>query len=263
MIVPVRFFKYHGLGNDFVLLDLRSGGAPPDASRAREMCDRHFGIGADGVLTMTRAGDADAALHIFNADGSEPESCGNGIRCAARALLGPARGKVRLQTPSGLVECFVDGGEVEVEMGVARVGAPLGIEAGGRAWSLVPVDIGNPHAIVFLADAEADARAELCALHGPAIETHAAFPARTNVEFAAVRGPGAIDLAVWERGAGATLACGTGACATAAAAVRLGLARAGEPIVVTLPGGPLRIVVGSDGRVRMRGPVVKVFEGEM
>jgi diaminopimelate epimerase len=258
--VALRFAKYHGLGNDFVIVE----GPLMSAERARRICDRHRGIGADGVLTVlpARAGGA-AYMHIYNSDGSVAAMCGNGIRCVARWLAERRGldGSIAIETDAGPRRCTVHrgpGGGVEavsVEMGPARVAGEQEFTVGGERLRGLRVSLGNPHAVFF-----GEATVERASAAGPSIE--AAVPGGVNAGFAALRA-GGIDLVVWERGAGLTQACGTGACAAAVAAVGSGRLRAGEAIEVRLPGGPLSITVGEDvSRVTMRGPAEKVFEGE-
>jgi diaminopimelate epimerase len=250
----MRFAKLHGLGNDFVLLDLREGGEPLPAGRIPEVCDRHRGIGADGVLTLL-PGDR---MLIQNADGSVPEMCGNGARCVAlwiatEGCTRPATRTVTLLTEAGPRPCSVEAshprsGLVEVEMGIAKVEPPRNL-ATLRAW---PVSMGNPHRVIF---GETRLAAEL----GPSL----CRDENANIEFAVKLGPQRYDVAVYERGAGLTQACGTGACAVAAAAVALGEARRDEDITVNLPGGSLTVRIDREDRVRMRGPAQLVFTGEL
>jgi len=259
--VTLRFAKYHGLGNDFVVVD----GPLMDAARARRICDRHRGVGADGVVTILppRTPGAVATMHIFNPDGSVAEMCGNAIRCLAQHLAATrgAPDELVIDTGAGPKRCTLHrgaGGGVEavsVEMGPARIEGEQDFEVGGERLHAVRVNMGNPHAVLF--DQPTRARAGAV---GPRIE--AAVAGGVNVGFARP-GPSGIDLVVWERGAGLTDACGTGACAAAVAAVRRGEAQAGAPIEVRLPGGPLRITVAADlVAVTMRGPAQHVFDGE-
>jgi diaminopimelate epimerase len=258
----LRFEKYEGLGNDFILVD-----APDDhemtPERATQLCDRRFGVGADGVLMVLppRAAGSDARMHVINADGSVPEMCGNGIRCVALHVAtarGHARGTIRVETGAGERVCILDeGGMVTVDMGVVRVLGERTIEVEGRQVFLTLADAGNPHAVLV----GTFARGEVEHL-GPYLATHAAFPRGTNVEFARMQDDG-IDLLVWERGVGITLACGTGACATAAVACEKGLAARGQSVSVRLPGGTLEVTVGHDGRTTMRGPARRVFSGSL
>jgi diaminopimelate epimerase len=257
----MRFAKMHGLGNDFVLLDLRgqAGAAPPSSPRATELCDRHRGIGADGVLTLL---DGERFV-IQNADGSVPEMCGNGARCAAlwiatAGCVRPARARVTLQTDAGPRPCSVDArtataGDVEVEMGVAEVGGEKRI---GDELLAVPVSVGNPHRVVF---GDGDLRV-LAARHGPALSR----AEDANIEFVSRTGPTRYAAVVWERGSGMTQACGTGACAVAAAAIARGDVDPSAEITVELPGGALSIRRdAATGQLRMRGPAQLVFRGDL
>jgi len=288
------FTKVEGLGNDFVVVDLRpgrpgAGPSPEDPAIVRAICDRHFGVGADGVLAILPGVKGDARMRVLNADGSEAEMCGNGIRCVAKVLYetDPAfrRPVLRIDTGAGLLECEVEvaAGEVRsvaVEMGRPRYTreeiplAPGGagravrepIEALGRSFRFTAVSMGNPHAVIFVDDPadSGDLRA-LAERFGPAIEVAPSFPRRTNVELARVRPGGReIDLVVWERGVGITLACGTGACATVAAACLEERLPRGREVRVHLLGGPLDVTVApDDSGVRMRGPAVTVFRAEL
>ena len=254
------FEKYEGLGNDFILVEMPDERAMT-GERAIRLCDRRFGVGADGVLLVLppRAPGCDARMHVINADGSVPEMCGNGVRCVALHVAtarGLTRGTVRVETGAGERACVLeDGGMVTVDMGVVRVLGERAIEVEGRPVLLTLADAGNPHAVLF----GAFARGEVEHL-GPRLSTHAAFPRGTNVEFARVDSDG-IDLVVWERGVGVTLACGTGACATAAVACEKALAARGRPVILRLPGGRLEDTVGDGGRTTMRGPARRVFSG--
>jgi diaminopimelate epimerase len=259
--VRLRFLKYHGLGNDFVLVE----GPLMGPERARNICDRRRGIGADGVVTILpprNAGSA-ATMHIYNPDGSVAEMCGNAIRCLARHLA-ETRGlgdRIRIDTDAGTKECTLQRGaggavvSVSVEMGPARHEGEQEFEVGRERLRAVRVSMGNPHAVVF-----DEPTRERAAAVGPPIER--AVAGGVNVGLART-GAGGIDLVVWERGAGLTDACGTGACAAAVAAVARGAARPGVPVEVRLPGGALEITVSPDlARVTMRGPAERVFEGE-
>jgi diaminopimelate epimerase len=258
--MTLRFTKYQGLGNDFVVVEAPALMTP---ERARRLCDRRRGVGADGVLSLLppRAGGV-AYMHVYNSDGSVAAMCGNGIRCAARHLA-EARalgGELVVETDAGPKRCRIlrgAGGALEavaVDMGPARVEGEQVFEVGGERLAALRVSMGNPHAVFF-----DRATRERAAALGPLVE--AAVPGGVNAGFAAARA-GGLDLVVWERGAGLTEACGTGACAAAVAAVKTGRARAGDPLEVRLPGGPLAILVGPDlVAVEMRGPAERVFEG--
>jgi diaminopimelate epimerase len=288
------FTKVEGLGNDFVVVDLRARAGSKEAAAAqdpalvRRICDRHFGVGGDGVLAILSTlpgSDGDARMRVLNADGSEAEMCGNGIRCVAKVLYesDPALRKpvIKIDTGAGLLACEMSasGGHVDsvtVEMGRPRFTrdeiplAPGGaarvtreaITALDRTFRFTAVSMGNPHAVIFVDDPADDLMA-LATKYGPVLEVAPTFPKRTNVEFARVRG-NEIDLVVWERGCGITLACGTGTCATVvAAAVEERLAR-GREVPVHLPGGTLHITVApDDSGVRMRGPARVVFRSEI
>jgi diaminopimelate epimerase len=256
--VPLRFWKYQGLGNDFVVVD----GPLMAPERAVRLCDRHRGIGADGVLTvLPPRSDGAAYMHIHNSDGSVARMCGNGIRCVARHLaeVRGLAGEVRIETDSGTRRCLVHRGPagveaVTVDMGRARVDGPQEFRVGAETLRALRVDMGNPHAVLL--DGPPAARA---ASLGPAIE--ALVPGGVNVGFARP-GPAGVDLVVWERGAGLTEACGTGACAAAVASIHEGRIPRDRPVEVRLPGGPLTITVGTDLSVLMRGPAERVFDGE-
>ena len=295
------FVKVEGLGNDFLVVDLRPGKPAHALSElvgrpetVRALCDRNFGVGGDGVLAILPGDKGDVRMRVLNADGSEAEMCGNGIRCVAKVLhdMDPAlrQDTLAIDTGAGLLTCKLDvEGQsatwVTVEMGVPQllprmvpvasdaprlVRAPL--PARNRTFVFTAVSMGNPHAVIFLDD-PADGPRDLAEAYGRSIEHDPLFPRRTNVEFAVARksatGAMEIDLVVWERGCGITLACGTGACATVVAACLEGRASADREIPVHLPGGTLFITVKGgiatgDGPsyagVAMRGPANIVFE---
>ncbi|MCA9667204.1 MAG: diaminopimelate epimerase [Myxococcales bacterium] len=283
----IPFRKLHGLGNDFVVVDGFDVPIPDALARsARDVCDRHLGVGADGVLLVARSDKADAAMRVINADGSEPQTCGNGLRCVAK-LLGDhnaelaGREALTIETVAGVVSCtllYGAGGRVarvRVDMGAAsleRASLPMRgpgrfiddtIHVDGAEFRGTAVSMGNPHLVIF-AGSEDTAPRELAERYGPMLETHAAFPERTNVEFVHPRPDGALDLAVWERGCGLTRACGSGACATVVAAVVTERHAPDTPLEVHLPGGPLTITVSEDlGSVLMEGPACEVFSGEL
>lgn len=259
------FDKYEGLGNDFVVIDAADESEVPTA-RASTICDRHFGVGADGVLLVLppRRPDCDARMRVINADGSVPEMCGNGVRCVAIRLArarGQTAGAVRIDTDAGPCACeIIDGdgqGSVTVDMGVVRVLGERIVDVDGQRLALVEVDAGNPHAVLFGVYDRSEVER-----FGSRLAVHPAFPRGTNVEFARPASTG-IDLVVWERGVGITLACGTGACAAAAAAWGKGLAAEGAPLPIRLPGGRLDITTDGEGRVMMRGPARRVFSGTL
>ncbi|QNI54751.1 diaminopimelate epimerase [Synechococcus sp. BIOS-E4-1] len=278
----LTFSKYQGLGNDFILMEGRSGQLSaeihsPDPGWVQRLCDRRFGIGADGlILALPAEGDAELRMRIFNADGSEAEMCGNGIRCLARFLAdsdgdGPGR-QWAIETPVGLIiPELQNDGQIRVDMGAPFLdsasvpttltadasGLPVGeLNLGGDTLALAAVGMGNPHAIVPVGDLDSIPFESW----GAALECHEVFPAKTNVHFLKVHGRSQLEIRVWERGAGPTLACGTGACATLVAAVLLGLSD--REATVELPGGPLQISWEKTGAsVFMTGPAVAVFDG--
>ena len=268
----LRFTKMHGLGNDYLYVlgnpDKaleRYGISAPDMSR--RLSERHFGAGSDGMIWIAPSKAADCAMRIFNADGSEAMMCGNGIRCVAkyayeRGLVD--RMRMKIETLSGIREVAVEAdvrGRVlraSVDMGAAEVGKRLIVEA-GEALSCVPVNVGNPHAVVFVEDAERAPVGEA----GPIVEHSPQFPDGVNVEFVEVRGRSELRMRVWERGSGITMACGTGACASVAAALACGLVEGGAPVTVCLDGGCLDVFAREDGALVMAGPAEFVYEGEV
>ncbi|MCG7845234.1 MAG: diaminopimelate epimerase [Methanomassiliicoccales archaeon] len=274
----MRFWKYHGLGNDFVLVENLDGSASKDPDYVMAVCHRRFGVGADGILYLERSQKADFAMRVMNSDGSEAEMCGNGIRCLAKHVhdMGHHRGvEMSIETPAGIMRVTVEvhDGKVTsatVDMGRPRLDCaeiPMNcqgrfldqvISAGGRDLHGSAVSMGNPHLIIF-----DDVTPEEMERLGPALEGHEKFPRRTNVEFVKLK-DGILEVKVYERGAGWTMACGTGACATVVAAASLNKVRFDEEVQVRLPGGSLWIKVWKDlSKVTMRGPAEMVFEGRM
>ncbi len=280
--MAIAFTKYHGLGNDFVLIDNRHHPEPClTPAQAIEWCDRHFGIGADGVIFALPGQDGtDYTMRIFNCDGSEPEMCGNGIRCLARfiadleaAETGAARAAYQIHTLAGVITPKLEAdGQITVDMGLPRLiaaeipttlAAPhekvidLPLEAAGQTWQVTCVSMGNPHCITFVDEVAAIPLEAI----GAQFEHHPAFPKRINTEFIQVVQRDYLKMRVWERGAGITLACGTGACASLVAAVLTG--KSDRRATVELPGGTLLIEWSeTDQRLYMTGPATKVFEGE-
>ena len=253
----------HGLGNDFVVIDARNDAVAMTQARARAIADRHTGIGCDQLIVIGACDDADVSMQIFNADGSEVEACGNATRCVP-LFVGR---DVTIRTKAGLLEAKAVDGGVSVDMGAPRFdwdAIPLAYAMDtltmSASWEDLPppaaVNVGNPHVIFFVEDLDAVDTARL----GPIIETDPLFPARVNVNFAQVVGDNHLRLIVWERGAGLTRACGTGACATAVAAIRRKLVSG--PVTVSLPGGDLVIDWAPGGTIRMTGPATHVFDGE-
>jgi diaminopimelate epimerase len=261
-VARVTFQKYEGLGNDFILVEPGQERLAPEV--VKRLCDRHFGIGADGVLLVgppTSAGAA-AKMTIVNADGSQPEMCGNGLRCVAvhlAAKMGRETADLVVDTDAGALRCQVTSGEVEVDMGRLADLGPVDVTLDGRIHRFSKISAGNPHAVTFsrYEPGEID-------VVGPRVATAPVFPEGTNVEFARLLDDGSIDLVVWERGVGRTLACGTGACATVGAACLEGKRSFGEPTIVRLPGGALKVSVKRDTlAATMSGPARFVFQGEV
>ena len=267
------FLKMHGLGNDFVVFDARDTAFALTPAQARAVADRHFGIGCDTVVVIRPGGAAaDASLLFYNADGAESESCGNATRCVARLLMNE-RGlaRVKLETKGGMLVCRDAGkGLVTSDMGEPRLlwdqipmasavdTSNFALEVGGTSLAASAASMGNPHCVLFVPDAE---KAPVATL-GPQIETLPLFPKRVNVEFAQVLDAGKIRMRVWERGVGITLACGTGACATAVAAVRRGLTD--RKVELVLDGGSLLIEWREeDNHVLMTGPTAMPFRGRV
>ncbi|MDH5556557.1 MAG: diaminopimelate epimerase [Alphaproteobacteria bacterium] len=266
----IPFTKMHGLGNDFVVLDLRGGAIAPDADAARAIADRRRGVGCDQLILIepTDMNGADVRLRFLNSDGSESGACGNGTRCVASMLIAESGAdRLVMETLAGRLEATpAAGGEFTVDMGPPRLewrDIPLAEESDtlhldialGPLADPVAVNMGNPHGVFFVEDAE---DIELAAF-GPQIEHHPLFPERTNVEVATVIDRGRIRLRVWERGAGITLACGSGACATAVAAVRRGLTD--RKVELIMDGGSLTAEWREDGHVLLTGAVATSFTG--
>lgn len=276
--MAIEFTKYHGLGNDFILIDNRASAEPRlTPEQAIAWCDRHFGIGADGVIFALPGQDGtDYTMRIFNSDGSEPEMCGNGIRCMARFLAdleiaetGKFQEQYRIHTLAGVITPkFEANGQITVDMGEPRllaaevpttfagekvINQPL--EVAGQIWNVTCVSMGNPHCITFVPDVAAIDLEKI----GPLFEHHAVFPQRTNTEFIQIVRSDYLKMRVWERGAGITLACGTGACASLVAGVLN--EQCDRRATIELPGGCLEIEWAMDGRIYMTGSAEKVFTG--
>lgn len=271
----IQFTKMHGIGNDFVMIDA-VGTAPPTTpldQLAKQMCDRRFGVGADGIILAERSGAGRFRMRMLNPDGSESEMCGNGIRCMAKFLI--ARGHdpgptIAIETIAGLLRTTVlEDGRVIVDMGfasfaLAEIGAigdpsedfiEAEITADGQTFTATAVSIGNPHLVVFVESFDGlDVAAS-----GSALERHAMFPNRINVHFVQRLSSSHLVQKTWERGAGETHACGTGACASAAVAHRTG--RADRRVTVDLPGGTLEIENSPNWHMMMTGPATTVFDG--
>ncbi|RMH31626.1 MAG: diaminopimelate epimerase [Nitrospirae bacterium] len=276
------FFKGHGLGNDYLVLDPNELDFKLGPRAVRLLCDRHYGIGSDGILALTASSKADFGLRIYNPDGSEAEKSGNGLRIFGCYLYATRRTRKRaftVETKGGIVRIELDindHGYVQgatVEMGRASF-QPLAlpcslrvaeliqqpVKAAGRSLRFTGVSVGNPHCVVFKEKGGKWTRDDLLEI-GPALERHTIFPKRTNVQLAVPIGPKAISILIWERGAGETQASGSSACAAACAAVRLGYVK--SPVTVKAPGGTLLVAVDPQFNLTMSGPVAEIARGEL
>jgi diaminopimelate epimerase len=274
--MKIPFTKMHGIGNDYVYIDLfrhsLDGVDIPDL--ARKMSPRHFSVGSDGVILICPSDVADARMRMFNADGSEGKMCGNGVRCVAKYCYDTGIAKkehITVETLSGIktIRVHQENGCVKtavVDMGKANLTPAeipvkaetnhLTLHAAGRDYTLTAVSMGNPHAVTFVDSVDFD-----ISVPGRELENHPAFPERANIEFVKVIDRTHLQMRVWERGSGETYACGTGACATAVAAVLAGHSDYDTPITVRLLGGDLTITVGRDLSVQMEGAAETVYEG--
>ncbi len=274
----IKFTKMHGIGNDYVYVSTFDQPTPEDpASLARAVSDRHFGVGSDGLILIEPSRRADARMRMFNGDGSESEMCGNGIRCVAKYVhdrgIAP-KTRVAIETGRGVLtlDLIVEGGKarsVRVDMGAPILqgsdipttlpgNPPLDVPmtVGGRELAVSAISVGNPHAVAFV-EGLADLPVEAL---GAILERHPAFPRRVNVHFVEVLKPDEVRMRTWERGAGITLACGTGACAVAVAGNLTG--RTGPRLLAHLPGGDLELEwAGGETSVFMTGPAAEVFDG--
>ena len=276
------FFRGHGLGNDYLVMDPKELSFRLTPKAIRAICDRHWGLGSDGILALTSSKKADFGLRIYNPDGSEAEKSGNGLRIFARYLHATRKAKrspFTVETKGGLVRIQLhldrhgDAADATVEMGAATfrpdalpctvaadelIEQP--IEAAGRSLRFTGVSVGNPHCVIFRPQGQSWSREELLEL-GPVLENHPLFPKRTNVQLAVPVNAHSIAILIWERGAGETQASGSSSCAAASAAVRLGLVQ--SPVTVTMPGGTLRVEVTKDFQLTMKGPVAEVARGTL
>ena len=266
----MNFTKMHGIGNDFVMVNAERESLPADlAALSQATCDRKFGIGADGLILAERGTDAPFRMRMFNPDGSESEMCGNGIRCFAQFVCDQGMTDatdIPVETGAGLLNLHIrKDGQVRVDMGLARLTrTEIGMTAGDpdpfinapiAGFQGTAVSMGNPHVVIFTENAAGIDLAQI----GPRIERDLLFPKRVNVHFVQVLGRGELIQRTWERGAGITLACGTGACACGVAAFLNG--HADRNVLIHLPGGDLEIQYDEDGRVWMTGPAQTVYTG--
>ena len=254
----MRLSKWHGLGNDYLLVERAELAAPLTPERVRLLCDYHFGVGSDGILEIVAADGDEADVVVWNPDGSTAELSGNGTRIAARWLARRSgTDVVRVRVGEREVTATMrDGLLVEMDVGRVEVGADDALDLDGEQVEFVSVSVGNPHAVIR----REPERAELLRL-GPAVETHPRFPNRTNVQLVRVDGPHEATVAVWERGAGETLSSGTSACAVAGAAVARGWCE--SPVTVHLAGGDLEVALDEDFSARLIGPAQEICTVEL
>ncbi|MFR5601156.1 MAG: diaminopimelate epimerase [Lachnospiraceae bacterium] len=264
----MKFTKMHGLGNDYVYVDCFQEPVEDPSALAVRVSDRHFGIGSDGLILIKPSRTADCQMDMYNADGSRSGMCGNGIRCVGKYVYDHGivhKEQITVETLSGVkkLQLHLEAGKVfavTVDMGEPQITSqvPEEIRINGAAYWFTGVSMGNPHAVVV---SEHIDDLDLEAI-GPLFECHPRFPDRTNTEFIEILGPDHLKMRVWERGTGETLACGTGACASVAAAVLAGLVK--EETTVSLKGGDLKVHWNREnGHVFMTGPAVEVFHGEI
>lgn len=260
----MKFTKMHGLGNDYLYV---YGEVPENiAELSVKLSERHFGAGSDGMIYISPSNIADFKMRIFNADGSEAKMCGNGIRCVGKYVYDKGytdKKHLSIETASGIkiLTLQVIGGKVRtvtVDMGEAKAEKPITLIIDGETVSLIPVSVGNPHAVIFVDNIETVPLTTL----GSKIEKHVLFPGGVNVEFVQILSSDELRMRVWERGSGVTMACGTGACASVMAAISRGLCYYDETVSVLLDGGTLKIQIASDNTVQMTGPAETVYEGE-
>lgn len=260
----MNFTKMHGLGNDYLYV---YGEVPENVTEiSKQLSDRHFGAGSDGMIYISKSDIVDFKMRIFNADGSEAKMCGNGIRCVGKYVYDKGytdKKTISVETLSGIkhLTLHIVNGKVKavtVDMGKAETGKPMALTIDGETVSLIPVSVGNPHAVIFVNDINT---APLAAL-GPKIERHKTFPDGVNVEFVEVQSADILRMRVWERGSGITMACGTGACASVMAAICAKYCHYNETVSVVLDGGVLLVQIGPDNTVQMTGPAEMIYEGE-
>lgn len=270
------FYKYHGLGNDFILVDNRNGSFEATPEVAVEMCNRYFGIGADGLILAENSSSADIRMIIYNSDGSRAEMCGNGLRCFTRFAydkLNVKNNPMAVETDAGVLNAGIILKDLTVEAIKVNMGRPVfesgkipctikeypvlnqEITAGGKTYRITSLLMGVPHTVIFTDEIEDEAVVH----NGKAIEHNEVFPEKTNVNFVKILSSSEIILRTWERGAGYTYACGTGACASVVAGIMNGLLE--NSVLAHLRGGDLKISWTEKSDVYMEGPAVEVFEG--
>lgn len=262
-VFAMHFTKMHGLGNDYLYVY----GEPENPEELSiKLSERHFGAGSDGMIWISPSDKADFKMRIFNADGSEAKMCGNGIRCVGKYVYDKGytdKKNLKIETLSGIrtLELNVVSGKVKtvaVDMGKAEVSEDLKLDIDGNEALCTPVSVGNPHAVTFVKDIESVPLTDI----GPKMEHHPAFAGGVNAEFIEVIDEKTLRMRVWERGSGITMACGTGACASTAAAIKHNYCSFDEEISVILDGGTLKIKISPDYSVTMTGPAETIYEGE-
>jgi diaminopimelate epimerase len=262
----MKFTKMHGIGNDYVYVDGSRERPSNVEAAARFVSDRHFGIGSDGLILINPSKVADFEMEMYNADGSRGKMCGNGIRCVGKYVYDKGytdKTHLTIETLSGIrtLDLQIRSGKVKsvtVDMGRTEVAGEIGLTVNGEVLRGIPASVGNPHFVIFVYDMD---KVDLYGL-GPLLEKHDAFPGGVNVEFVQVIDKDHLRMRGWERGSGVTMACGTGACASTAAAVIKGYCRPDDPVSVELDGGTLEITIKSDGTAMMNGPAALIYEGE-
>lgn len=274
----MKFTKMHGAGNDYVYIDCFAAPVPRDIPKlAIAVSDRHKGIGADGLILICPSETADARMRMFNADGSESEMCGNGVRCVAKYVYDHGishKNRLQIETGRGILALDLETSHGKVDRVRVNMGAPIlesakipttlpgdppvrrKLSAAGKEFEVTCVSMGNPHCVTFVERLNDDWVLRV----GPEVERHPAFPRRVNAEFIQIVSPGEFHMRVWERGSGETQACGTGACASAVAGVLAGLTE--RRVLAHLPGGDLELEWAGTGEVFMTGPAVEVYQGE-
>ena len=260
----MKFTKMHGLGNDYLYV---WGEVPENiAQLSQKLSDRHFGAGSDGMIYISESETADFRMRIFNADGSEAMMCGNGIRCVGKYVYDKGytdKSFLKIETLSGIktLDLKILNGKVlavTVMMGTAQTLPEKELTVSSKTYKYIPVSVGNPHAVIFVDDITIVPLEEV----GQLIEHHPDFPDGVNVEFVQVVSPAKLRMRVWERGSGVTMACGTGSCASTAAAIQKGYCKHGKAVSVVLDGGTLEICIDESGIIAMTGPAETVYEGE-
>jgi diaminopimelate epimerase len=279
----MRFTKMHGLGNDYVYVDCVCNPAPNDpGALSRTISDRHFGIGCDGLILICPSGKADARMRMFNADGSESEMCGNGLRCVAKYVYDHGisqKPRLKIETGRGVLSVDLEFKDNKVSKVRVNMGEPIFLSSdipttlpgdppvnatlpvNGTKFEVTCVSMGNPHAVTYVPEEYFTGQRDLVAEFGPLIESHAAFPRRINAHFVKVHSPSEVTMRTWERGSGITLACGTGACSVCVAGFLTG--RTDRTLLAHLPGGDLELDWSeADNCVYMTGPATEVYQGE-